>query len=412
MLKRAVIPLGGRGTRLYPLTVDTSKAMVRFLNRPLIEWIVVELARQGIREVYLAVSGFSNYVQLIDYMGGGERIAIRLGPQRDVFRVRYMPNIVTSGNAQAVLVVMEYYDIEDPVLVVQGDTVARISLKELWEFHASENPFMTIVLKELEEWRDVSMYGVAELAGGHRIARFVEKPAGREVPSRLVNTGIYVLSHEFRDFFRSPVGTSMLVSGETDFGRHVIPAVIELGKKVVGYVTRDYWFDVGTPESYLEAAFHLLRILDDVELGVTLRYHNVRMQGRSVESRRMQDEIVKRFKAGEFEFYGDVLLGRHISIGRNSRISNSIIDHYCIIGNNVTIENSVVMDRCYISDGSTVRNSIIGRHVTIGRNVVVSQSVLGNDVRVEDGSVCMGSKVWPHVRIGEGSVLENVSMVS
>ncbi|MCS6768964.1 MAG: NDP-sugar synthase, partial [Candidatus Caldarchaeum sp.] len=84
MLKKAVIPLGGLGTRLYPLTVDTSKAMVRFLNRPLIEWMVASLARQGVREVYLAVSGFNNYIPLIDYMGGGERIAFTLSLPPDV----------------------------------------------------------------------------------------------------------------------------------------------------------------------------------------------------------------------------------------------------------------------------------------------------------------------------------------
>ncbi|MEM2095477.1 MAG: NDP-sugar synthase [Candidatus Caldarchaeum sp.] len=412
MLKKAIIPLGGLGTRLYPLTVDTSKAMIRFLNRPLIEWMIASLAKQGVREVYLAVSGYNNYIPLIDYMGGGERIAFTLGLPPDVFRVRYQPNIPTTGNAHAVRIVLDYYGIDEPVVVLQGDTVARIDLLDLWNFHYSEAPFMTVVLKQLEDWRDVSMYGVAEMNESSSIKRFVEKPRNETASSRLVNTGIYVLSPHYKDFFRSSTGQHLLKTGQTDFGRHVIPVSIERGYKVSGYITNDYWFDVGTPETYLESVFYMLRNTRIDELGVTFSYKNVRMQGRTYESQRLHRELVRRDSVGEISFEGDVLLGRHISIGKGARISNSIIDHYSIFGEDVVVENSVVMDRCVVGDRSVIRNSIVGRHVRIGCDVELVGSILGNGVDVSNEVRCVSSKIWPHQKLSEKTQLYNIVSAS
>ncbi|MCS7137722.1 MAG: NDP-sugar synthase [Candidatus Caldarchaeum sp.] len=408
MLKKAVIPLGGLGTRLYPLTVDTSKAMVRFLNRPLIEWMVASLARQGVREVYLAVSGFNNYIPLIDYMGGGERIAFTLSLPPDVFRVRYQPNIPTTGNAHAVKIVMDYYGIDESVVVLQGDTLAKLDLLDLWTHHYREAPFMTVVLKRLEEWRDVGMYGVAELNEDSTIKRFVEKPRTETAPSRLVNTGVYVLSPHFKDFFKTSTGSNLLRTGQMDFGRHVIPASVETGHKLYGYVTDSYWFDVGTPETYLEAVFYMLRNMRPDDIGVTFSYKNVRMQGRTAESERLHRELVRRDAVGEICFEGDVLLGRHISVGRGTRISDSIIDHYTILGENVVVENSVIMDRCVVGDGSVVKGSIVGRHCQIGRGVELVGSILGNGVEVMNEARCVGSKIWPHQKLGEKIHLQNI----
>ncbi|MCS7133240.1 MAG: NDP-sugar synthase [Candidatus Caldarchaeum sp.] len=406
-MKKAIIPLGGLGTRLYPLTVDTSKAMIRFLNRPLIEWMIASLARQGVREVYLAVSGFNNYIPLIDYMGGGERIAFALRMEPDIFRVRYMPNIVSLGNAHAVKVVMEYYGINEPVLVLQGDTVARFDLVNIWVSHFGNAAFMSVGLKELEPWKDVSMYGVADIGEDNVIRRFVEKPKSSP-PSRLVNTGIYVLSSQFMEFFKTSIGQHLLKSGQMDFGRHVIPALIEHGYRVAGFPVTDYWFDIGTPETYMEAIFHVLRNLSLDDLGVTSTYKSVRMQGRTLESRRLHGELIQREKAGEIHFEGDILLGRHISIGSGSKISNAVIDHYTIIGPKVTIENSIIMDRCVLGSGTVVKDSIVGRHVSVGENVEIIGSVIGNGAEVMNGVRCIGSKIWPHMKISEKTEVYNV----
>lgn len=369
--------------------------------------MVVSLVSQGIREVYLAVSGFNNYIPLIDYMGGGERIAFAMRMAPDVFRVRYQPNIESLGNAHAVKVILDYYGINEPVLVLQGDTVAKLDLVNIWVSHYENGSFMSIGLKELEPWKDLSMYGVADVDEEFRIRRFVEKPK-TSPPSRLVNTGIYVLSPQFLDFFKTSVGQHLLNTGQMDFGRHVIPALIEHGYKVSGFQLDGHWFDIGTPETYVEAVFYMLRNLSLDDLGVTSSYKGVRMQGRTPESRRLHNELIEREKTGQISFEGDILLGRHIFVGNGTHISNSVIDHYTILGEKVTVENSVIMDRCVIGSGSVVKDCIVGRHVKIGQNVELLGSIVGNGAEVMDGVKCVGSKIWPHQRISEKSEFNNV----
>ncbi len=397
VLNKAIIPLGGLGTRLYPLTVDTSKAMIRFLNRPLIDFTIMKLARQGIREFYLGVSGYVNYIGLFDHLGSGEGVTHKLGLTYEEVRIRYQPNVVTRGNAESVKIVMEYYDLRDPVLVVQGDIVFDISLSDLWNYHVSKDAYMTIVLRELEDLSRLRLYGVAKLGDGGLIEGFIEKPTNpSEAPSNLINTGIYLLSPEFRDFFNTDVGRSLYDSGNLDFGRHVIPALIKCKYPIYGYITRSYWFDVGTPESYLEACKYLLRSLSNEELEVSTTYNGIKFMGKTLMSKALHRSIIDRLRSNDLSIEGDVLLGRHIFLGRKVRVVNSVIDHYVIVGNESLIEDSVIMDRCNIGSNVVIVNSIIGRHAVIGDNVVVRDSVLGNGVVVGDGSIITNSKIWPH----------------
>lgn len=411
-LNKAIIPIGGLGVRLYPLTVDTSKPMVRFLNKHLIDFIVMKLARQGIKEFYLGVSGYVNYVGLIDHLGTGAWVAARLGKHVDEIRIRYQPNVVTSGNAESVKVLMDYYDINEPVLVVQGDIIFDVDLTELLKFHCGRGAYMTIVLKELEDVELIKQYGVADLKEGEGLLKgFVEKPTDlSKAPSRFVNTGIYLLSPEFRDFFHGEVGKAMLERGETDFGRHVIPKLIELGYGVYGYVTRGYWFDIGTPESYVKAVKYLLKNLSDEELEVDFTYGGLKMQGRKPLSRRLQQALVERIAKGDVVVEGDVLLGRHIQVGSDVKIVNSVIDHYTILRDGVEVVESIVMDRCYVGEGASIINSVVGRHAVIGRGAKVVNSVLGNDVTVGDEATVVNSMIWPHKRLAPSSTVKDLKV--
>lgn len=378
--------------------------MIRLLNRPLIDFVVMKLAKHGIREIYLGVSGYVNYIGLFDHLGSGEGITHRLGLRDYEVRVRYQPNVVTRGNAESVKVVMEYYDINEHVLVVQGDIVFDVDLNDVWRHHVSKDSYMTIVLRELEDKSKLRLYGVAKVREDGLIEGFVEKPAtAAEAPSNLINTGIYIISPRFRRFFDTDVGRELYTSGNLDFGRNVIPALIKLGYPVYGYVSSGYWFDIGTPESYMEACRYLLRGLTDEELDVTLSYSGIRFMGKTVLSRRLHMSLIERMRLGDLVIDGDVLLGRHISLGRRVRVLNSIIDHYTIVGDESRIEGSVIMDRCNIGSRAVVRNSIIGRHSVIGNNVVIENSILGNGVVVGDNSAIVDSKVWPYKVIRHSS---------
>lgn len=400
MLRRAIIPVGGVGSRLYPLTVDTSKAMVRFLNRPLIEFVVLNLASQGIREVYFGVSGYSNYVQLFDFFGSGEAVTAKLGGGEEV-RIRYMPNYNTRGNAEAVLLTARYYEIRTPVMIVQCDDVIDIDIAAFWRRHRRCGAAMTIALKEVEEGVDLSRFGVAELGEGGVIEGFVEKPSTpEEAPSRLVNTGAYVLdTRAFISFFDTERGRRLLAAGALDFGRDVIPAMIEEGYRVCAYEMRGYWYDIGTPESYREAVFTLLRTLPPDELRADFVYGGLRMMGRRELSRRYQRRLVARMRKGEVSVEGDVLIGRHTKLAKGVRVKDSVIDHYVVIGRGATIEDSIVMDRVNVGKKAVIRNSIIGRHVTVDEGAVVEDSIIGDNAYIGREAVIKSTKIWPHKHV-------------
>jgi NDP-sugar pyrophosphorylase family protein len=409
-LTRALIPIGGLGTRLYPLTVETSKAMIRFLNSFLIDFIISHLAAQGIREFYLGVSGYHNYRALHDHLGGGMRIRLpRIGTR--LVRIRYQPNEASIGNAHSVRILIRYYGIDEPVLVVQGDTVADINIEKLYARHRESGAYMTIALKEVESAEELKHFGVAVLDESGYIRGFVEKPKRAEdAPSKLVNTGIYVLSQEMVEFLVSEEFGRMVEEGKADFGAHVIPRVIGDGRRVAGYVMDSYWFDVGTPERYLEASLYLVKKLGAGELDVSTIYRGVRMQGSSPRSRLLHIDIVERIASKRISIEGDVLLGRHIRIENDVRIVDAVIDNYTIIDRGATIERSVIMDRSYIGQGSEIRNSVVGRHVRIGRKVRIENSYIGDDAAIEDETELVGCRIWPHKLISKGQrcIAENI----
>lgn len=408
VIRYAIIPLGGLGTRLYPLTLETSKAMIRFLNRPLIEFIILKLVTQGVKEIYLGVSGYVNYRNVYDYLGEGYRISSKYGLPNS-FRVRYQPLEDSVGNADSVRIVIEYYDLKDPFIVVQGDTVFDADLADLWRHHVEKEAFMTIVLKELENVEDIKEFGVAIVDPDLRIRGFVEKPKRlEEAPSRSVNTGIYLFSEEFTSFIRSPEILEMRKRGEMDFGRDIIPKLIREGKRVYGYTKIRYWFDIGSPKRLLEASLYLMRVLDPEELEVTETWNGVKLQGKSARSRALHRDIIERAEKKIIVFEGEVLVGRHVYIGDHAKIRDSVIDNYTIISNGATIEGSIVMDRSFIGKGSVIINSIIGRHVKIGNNVFIEGSVVGDDARIGDNSRIIKSKIWPHKELDPGVVIENM----
>ncbi|MEZ0319970.1 MAG: NDP-sugar synthase [Pyrobaculum sp.] len=407
MVRIAVIPVGGEAVRLRPLTLETSKAMVRFLNRPLVELAILHLSQQGVEEFYFGVRGYHNYRDIYDYFREGGWFYAEYGRK---VRIRYMPRVETRGNAEAVLATLEYYDIEEPVLVVQGDNVFRLDVQDMYKYHISKGAFITIALKE--EQGDLSEFGVAAVNEDMRILKFVEKPKRREeAPSNFVNTGLYLLSEDFKRFFKGEVGQKLYLEGRMDFGGDVIPTVVEAGLPVYGYVTREYWFDVGTPERYLKAVLFLLQRLTPQELEADEIAPAVYAQGQSKQSKALKQKLQDDIKNGVVKAEGHVLIGRHVQIGRGVYLKNAVIDNYVIVEEATSVEDSAVMDRSYIGRGAVIRRSIIGRHVYVGEGTVVEDSVVADNATVGDGAVLKKVKVWPHKTVERGVRLEGFNVV-
>jgi len=413
---RVIIPVGGLAKRLMPLTAETSKALVRLVNMPIIEIAMLGLAKQGVKHFIFGVKGYRNFRDLFDYFQEGYGFSVKYNIQPRV-HIKYQPNIEDYGSADSVRINLEYYDVKDPMFAVQGDNIFDLDLKHLLEFHEENNGIATICLKKVS---DVEGYGIADIDDNMLIRRFVEKPKKTEAPSNLANTGLYFFSPEVRKVLQSEwVYKTIASQKRLDFGYDFIPYLIQSGYKVYGYIIEKGWYDVGTPERYLNAMYDILngrleclkefdeRIFPDKRIWI---------QGKSPESIARKNKIIEMVKKGKIELEGPVLIGRHCQIEEGVKISNSCIDNYTRIGRGTVIKDSAVMDRTYIGENAEINKSIIGRHATIMSNrrkqtKIISVSVVADNVYIDAGCILKNAKVYPHLKlienIYEGEVLSS-----
>ena len=404
---RVIIPVGGEAKRLRPLTAESSKAVVRIFNRPLVEYAMVELARQGVRNFVFGAKGYVNYRSLFDYFGEGMGFSYQYRVRPRV-HIKYQPRIDDVGSADSVRILMDYYGIQKRFLVVQGDNLFELDLADLMRFQKRTNAFMVVVLTPVD---DVEAYGIAEMDETRRIRRFVEKPARGEAPSKMANTGIYLISPEIVKVFEEPEVQQMIkVRKRLDFGLDLIPYLVDR-YPVYGYYMQGDWLDVGTPRGYLKAMTNLLNRKERPRLYLgdpVTRLTNVWIQGRSPESIARREQIIRNALSGRTRLEGGVFIGRHCQIEEGSIIRDSCIDNFCILGRDVTIERSAIMDRAVIEDGATIQDSIVGRHVRVASSVkrptwITGLSVIGDDVDIGEGATLASTRVNPHKVIPEGT---------
>ena len=354
------------------------------------------LAEQGVRDFIFGESGYTNYLNLFDQYGEGVGFSAKYKIEPRV-HIKHQPNLDDLGSADSYRLNVEYYDVRDPVLVVQGDNLFDIGLNDFIQRHEEKGAMMTIALTRVGK---VEEYGVAEVDKDLRIKRFIEKPSMERAPSNLANAGIYLLSPEVRKIVESEEVKKMMEERRRlDFGFDFIPYLVDKGFPVYGYELK-VWYDVGSPESYLKVMRDVLygklniRVLEER----ILPNRNVWVQGFSEESVKKREEIVQTYKENRLSLDGAVLMGRHLRIGDYSRISDSNIDNFCILGEHVNVERSAIMDAAKIGDYAHVSDSILGRKVVVESTRenpvrIESTSVIGNAVHIRKGCKFIRTKV-------------------
>ena len=399
-LPTVIAVVGGEGTRLYPLTLQHPKPLVSMCGMAILSRTFEAIANKGFREFILAGKGLRNTLSMKDFFKEGEGFSKTVGITPRA-KFRYQPKYEDRGNADAVRYCMDFYSIKKDVLVVGGDHILDINLKDLIRFHKSKNALVTVGLKEQEENKDISRFGVVELAPDDRVQKFVEKPKEDEAPTRLINTGIYVFSPKIREVLENVPQKPM------DIGRDVLPHLTANNYPVYGYICEGYWADVGNPETLLKTTQDMLHgKLRGIRFSgkqTTIReamFGIIHKDARRWIHRSTLRNIEKLEKPPEIGNY--VHIGEHCIIGEDVKIESSCIGDYCKIGKGTSITGSAVMD--FTNTGKNVRlnNCIIGRHSTIGDRSIIDRDL---DVEVHEGSYDLTPVIGEGVVIEVGSVI-------
>ena len=334
---KAVILVGGEGTRLRPLTYDTPKSMVPVLNRPFLEYTIAQLKKGQVEEIILAVSYLPELIQ--QYFGDGEGMGVKL---------RYSIEHSLLGTAGAVKNAERYLD--GTFAVLNGDVFSDVDVADMLAFHRRKNAKATIALTRVD---DTSAFGVVETDGEGKVIRFVEKPSPGQTTTNWINAGVYILDPEVLEHV--PSGSHYM------FEKGLFPLLLELGEPVYGYPFSGYWLDMGTPGKYLQ-------LNCDILLGKT----------RSVIEGGLGKEEVR---TGE-----GVVIHRTATI-----VGPAIIGSRCSISQEVHIKGPVVMGSdCYIGEGSMIEETVLWKVVHIGGSARLKQCIVGSDSRIGDNVQSMG----------------------
>ncbi len=385
MFPQVLATVGGSGTRLYPLTLEQPKPLVELCDTAIIALLFRVLAMQGCRRFILGSKGYSNTLNLSNYFKAGEGFFNRLGIT-DHEDFSYQPLYDDKGSADSLRYCMNYFDIKSDLLVVSGDNLIDIDLKDFVDFHHKHRPLLTVALKELDSSEDISQYGVAEVEEDMRIRGFVEKPKAGSEPSRMINTAFYLFSPEIREVLQK-MGDSA-----RDIGGDLIPYLTENGYPVYGYPVKGYWIDIGTPERLHQAAMDCL--------AGTVKHFDRKYQYQPNQwvHPSTLTRIRKYLDSGDIVLKGNVSIGRNCHIERGVTIEDSHIGHTSLIERDVEIKNSMIMSFAHIQHQVSIVSAIVGRHSTveehsiinangrtpvIGENVILpAESVVGSGVRV------------------------------
>ncbi|UCE92128.1 MAG: NDP-sugar synthase [Methanobacteriota archaeon] len=319
---KAVLLVGGKGTRLRPLTCRVPKPLIPVVDKPLMLHVIDSLPDE-VDEVVVPV-GYKRDV-MEDYLA-------RNPPKRRITIVEEREPMGTGG---AVKNVEEYID--GPFLVVNGDSISSLNMRRFVAFHREKKAFASISLWEVD---DPTPFGIVDLDEDQRIRRFQEKPTREEAFSKLVNAGVYALEYEALDH---------IGEGFVSMEREVFPKILDKG--MYGLTFDGYWVDCGTRESLLDAFWTLM-----AEGGAAA-------PGSPVEEVGARDQVFvgEGSTAAGAELGPRVYLASRVHVGEGSKIENSVVFDDARIGRSCRIANAIIDEGVTVPDNAVLEDEIVVR---------------------------------------------------
>jgi len=328
---KAVVLVGGFGTRLRPLTNTTPKPLLPVVHVPIVERVVGALARHGVDQAVLAI-GFRPDAFLAAYPDSwcaGVELVYAVEPEP----------LDTAG---AIAFAARQAGVEATFIAVNGDVLTDVDVTALVALHRDRNAEATIALTPVE---DPSQFGVVPTAPDGRVLAFIEKPRRQDAPTNLVNAGTYVLEPSV--LARIPAGEKVSIE------RVVFPAMVA-ERSLFARADEGYWLDTGRPDQYLQANLDLL-------------------DGR-------RGEPVDGIHPGAFVDPGAFV--EHSVIGAGARIATE-----------ARVVDSVVLAGAVIGHGAHLTRTLVGRGALVNRHARLVDVVLGDEAVVAAGGELTGVRV-------------------
>ena len=304
--RSAILLVGGRGTRLAPLTNNTPKPMLQVAGVPFTEHQINKARSAGITEIVLATSFKAELFE--PYFGDGKNFGIS---------IKYAVEEVALGTGGAISNAAAMLEGSGLVAIFNGDVLSKHDLDAQFKSHESNGADVTLYLTQVE---DARAYGAVELDDSGRVLAFNEKM--ENPPTNIINAGCYIFNREV--IAAIPFGKVISVERET------FPQLLSSGAKVFGFIDKSYWLDIGTPAALLKA------------------------------SRDLVSEMNKEFLSlPESTIASDAKVTGGSVIGRRSRIENLAQVDGSVIGDGAVVGAGARLKNCFVAEGFEVPAYVI-----------------------------------------------------
>lgn len=350
----AMLLAGGQGSRLGSLTSSIAKPAVSFGGKyRIIDFGLSNCVNSGIDTVGILVQ----YRPLVlnKYVGTGESwdLAVADGG------VHILPPYAGQtggewyeGTADAIYHNIDFIDLYDPenVLILSGDHIYKMDYNKMLQAHEEKNADLTVSVIEVP-WDEASRFGIMTADEEGRIVKFTEKP--KEPDSNLASMGIYIFS--WKSLRKALLEDHADTGSSHDFGKDIIPKMLDEGKGLHIYRFEGYWRDVGTVQSYYDSQMDLM---DDVEnINVFTKHSRV---------------------------FSNSNIYPPQYLGPSANINNSLICNGCTVYG--TVKHSIIGSGSIVGDGTVVEDSIVLPNARIGRNCRITRAIINEGVVVEDNT--------------------------
>ncbi len=345
----AVVLVGGRGTRLRPLTLSAPKPMLPTAGVPFLTHLLSRIRAIGVTHVVFGTSYMAEV--FADHFGDGSALGMELE-----YLVEDVP-LDTAGGIRNVAGALRAPD----VLVFNSDILSGVDLDAVIDTHRNNHADVTLHLVKVPDPR---RFGCVPTDADGRVTAFLEKTD--DPPTDQINAGCYVFRRDVIEAI--PAGRPVSVERET------FPGLLKAGARVQGHVDASYWLDVGTPEAFVRGCSDLVQ-------GIA-------------PTTALPGPV------------GSALVLPGATVDATAVVTGgSTVGAHCVVEAGARVDGSVLFDGVVVGAGAVVERSVVGAGARVGAGAVLCDTVIGD--RASVGVRCelrAGARVWPGVELGECAV--------